>query len=52
MTTVIMYEWLEQFNRRMIALAQHTVLLLDNFTAHNRALEKMEQENILTHIKV
>lgn len=52
MTTVIMKEWLLWFNNRMSARRRNVILLLDNFSAHNCAVEELEKEGHLTHVKV
>jgi hypothetical protein len=52
MTHYIMKEWLKWFDNRMKCQNKKVLLLMDNFSAHELAVEQMMEKGELTHTKV
>jgi hypothetical protein len=52
MKTLIIKEYLAWFNRRIRAKGKEVLLLMDNFSAHEVAIEQMEEIKALTNTKV
>ena len=50
MTTVIMTEWLTWFDKRMYG--RRVLLLLDNFSVHEAAVQTLTENNTLKNIRV
>src|SRR5579862_2646679 len=48
----IMIEYLRWFNTRMRSQGKHVLLLMDNFSAHELAVELIEEAKELTNTKV
>lgn len=46
MTTEIFKDWLQEFNRKMNSEKRQTILFLDNFSAHQAAVEVTDLSNV------
>jgi hypothetical protein len=52
MNTDIIIEWLRWFNIRMRIAGKQTLLLMDNFTAHEYAVRLLQESGDLTNVKI